>query len=136
MRAELGIMGRSVTGWKRVSAMATMIADTLSLARYDRTAEAEAAQFRKQHHRSGAARHRLGGRPPDLSAAEVTAEQLVRSLRTIIGFRTLAEIGEEELLSRGRRSQLDDTDTDGVVLLLPLPAHIPASADIYVQRGR
>jgi len=60
-------------------------------------------------------------------AAEVYSRQLVRACRTIgLGCATLAypfEIEEEEL--RNDVAALsEDTNTDGVVLLLPLPSHI------------
>ena len=60
-------------------------------------------------------------------AAEVYSRQLVRACRTIgLGCATLAypfEIEEDEL--RAEVAALnDDANTDGVVLLLPLPAHI------------
>src|SRR5713101_696261 len=84
----------------------------------------EAAQFRKQHHRSARLAQLIAGHDP---AAEVYSRQLVRACRTIgLGCATLAfpfEIEEEEL--RAEVAALnDDANTDGVVLLLPLPAHI------------
>ncbi len=84
----------------------------------------EALQFRKQHHRSARLTQVIVGHD---AAAEVYSRQLVRACRTIgLGCATLAypfEIEEEEL--RTEISKLnDDSDIDGVVLLLPLPSHI------------
>ena len=84
----------------------------------------EAAQFRKRHHRPARLAQLVAGHD---AAAEVYSRQLVRSCRAIgLGCATLAypfEIEEEEL--RAEVAALnDDANTDGVVLLLPLPAHI------------
>ncbi len=84
----------------------------------------EAAQFRKQHHRSARLAQLIAGHDP---AAEVYSRQLVRACRVIgLGCATLAypfEIEEEEL--RAEVATLsEDANTDGVVLLLPLPSHI------------
>ena len=84
----------------------------------------EAAQFRKQHHRSARLTQLIAGHDP---AAEVYSRQLVRACRVIgLGCATLAypfEIEEEEL--RAEVATLsEDANTDGVVLLLPLPSHI------------
>ncbi len=84
----------------------------------------EAAQFRRQHHRSARLAQLVVGHD---AAAEVYSRQLVRACRTIgLGCATLAypfEIEEEEL--RAEVATLsDDPNTDGVVLLLPLPTHI------------
>src|SRR5436305_10034403 len=86
--------------------------------------QSEAAQFRKQHHRSARLAQIVVGHD---AAAEVYSRQLVRSCRTIgLGCATLAypfEIEEEEL--RAEVATLsDDVNTDGVLLLLPLPSHI------------
>ncbi len=86
--------------------------------------QSEAAQFRKQHHRSARLAQIIVGHD---QAAEVYSRQLVRSCRTIgLGCATLAypfEIEEEEL--RAEVATLsNDTNTDGVLLLLPLPSHI------------
>lgn len=94
------------------------------MARMTEELRAEAAQFRKQHHRSARLAQLVAGHDV---AAEVYSRQLVRSCQTIgLGCATLAypfEIGEEEL--RAEVAALnDDANTDGVVLLLPLPAHI------------
>ncbi len=84
----------------------------------------EAAQVRRRHHRS--ARLVQLGVGHD-AAAEVYSRQLVRSCRTIgLGCATLAypfEI-EEEALHTEVAALNDDPNTDGVVLLLPLPEHI------------
>lgn len=84
----------------------------------------EAAQFRRQHHRSARIAQVVVGHD---AAAEVYSRQLVRSCRIIgLGCATLAypfEIEEEEL--RAEVATLsEDPNTDGVVLLLPLPSHI------------
>jgi len=84
----------------------------------------EAAQFREQHHRPARLAQLIAGHD---AAAELYSRQLVRACRTIgLGCTTLAypfEIEEEEL--RAEVAMLsDDQNTDGVVLLLPLPGHI------------
>src|SRR5437870_11747651 len=84
----------------------------------------EAATFRKHHHRPARLAQLIAGHDP---AAEVYSRQLVRSCRTIgLDCATLAypfEIEEDEL--RAQVAALNDNpNTDGVVLLLPLPAHI------------
>ena len=84
----------------------------------------EAAQFRKQHRRPARLAQLVAGHD---AAAEVYSRQLVRSCRTIgLGCATLAypfEIEEDEL--RAEVATLnEDANTEGVVLLLPLPAHI------------
>jgi methylenetetrahydrofolate dehydrogenase (NADP+)/methenyltetrahydrofolate cyclohydrolase len=84
----------------------------------------EAAEFRKRCHRSARLAQIIVGHD---DAAELYRRQLLRACRTIgLGCVTLAypfEIEEEEL-----RAQVvalnDDANTDGVVLLLPLPSHI------------
>lgn len=86
--------------------------------------QSEAARFRRQHQRQARLAQLIVGHD---AAAEVYSRQLVRSCRTIgLGCVTLAfpfEIGEEEL--RAEVAVLnDDANTDGVVLLLPLPVHI------------
>ncbi len=84
----------------------------------------EAAQFRKQHHRPARVAQLVAGHD---AAAEVYSRQLVRSCRNIgLGCATLAypfEIEEDELQAEVAALN-DDANTDGVVLLLPLPAHI------------
>src|SRR5436305_5291960 len=81
-------------------------------------------QFRNRHHRSACLAQLVAGHD---AAAEVYSRQLVRTCRAIgLDCATLAypfEIKEEEL--RAEVAALnDDANTDGVVLLLPLPAHI------------
>jgi methylenetetrahydrofolate dehydrogenase (NADP+)/methenyltetrahydrofolate cyclohydrolase len=85
---------------------------------------AEAAEFRKQHHRPARVAQLIAGHDV---AAEVYSRQLVRACHTIgLGCATLAypfEIEEDEL--RAEVAALNnDANTDGVVLLLPLPEHI------------
>jgi methylenetetrahydrofolate dehydrogenase (NADP+) / methenyltetrahydrofolate cyclohydrolase len=86
--------------------------------------QSEAAQFRKQHHRSARLAQIIAGHD---GAAEVYSRQLVRACRTIgLGCSTLAypfEVEEEEV--RAEVAALsNDANTDGVLLLLPLPSHI------------
>ena len=84
----------------------------------------EAAQFRRQHHRSARIAQVVVGHD---AAAEVYSRQLVRSCRIIgLGCATLAypfEIEEEELRTEVATLS-EDPNTDGVVLLLPLPSHV------------
>lgn len=94
------------------------------VARMTAELQSEAAQFRKQHHRSARLAQIIVGHD---QAAEVYSRQLVRACRTIgLGCATLAypfEIEEEEL--RAEVAALsNDANTDGVLLLLPLPSHI------------
>lgn len=84
----------------------------------------EAAAFRKQHRRPARLAQLIAGHD---SAAELYSRQLVRACQTIgLGCATLVypfEITEEEL--RAEVAALnDDANTEGVALLLPLPAHI------------
>src|SRR6266849_1129671 len=84
----------------------------------------EAARFRRQYQRPAQLAQLVVGHD---AAADVYSRQLVRACRTSgLGCATLAfpfEIEEEEL--RAEVAVLnDDTNTDGVVLLLPLPVHI------------
>jgi len=86
--------------------------------------QSEAAAFRQRHSRSAKLAQIVVGHDP---AAEVYSRQLVRACRTIgLGCVTLAypfEMEEDEL--RAEVATLnDDTNTDGLVLLLPLPSHI------------
>ena len=94
------------------------------VARMTAELQSEAAQFRKQHHRSARLAQIIVGHD---QAAEVYSRQLVRACRTIgLGCATLAypfEIEEEELRTEVATLS-NDTNTDGVVLLLPLPSHI------------
>jgi methylenetetrahydrofolate dehydrogenase (NADP+) / methenyltetrahydrofolate cyclohydrolase len=94
------------------------------VARMTAELQSEAAQFRKQHHRSARLAQIIAGHD---GAAEVYSRQLVRACRTIgLGCATLAypfEVDEEEL--RAEVAALsNDANTDGVLLLLPLPSHI------------
>ena len=86
--------------------------------------QSEAAQFRKHRHRPARLAQIVVGHD---AAAEVYSRQLVRACRTIgLGCVTLAypfETEEEELRAEVRALS-DDANTDGVVLLLPLPSHI------------
>ena len=84
--------------------------------------QSEAAQFRKQQHRSARLAQIIVGHD---GAAEVYSRQLVRACQRIgLGCSTLAypfEIEEEELRTEVARLS-DDPNTDGVLLLLPLPS--------------
>ena len=86
--------------------------------------QSEAAQFRRQHHRSARLAQIIVGHD---GAAEVYSRQLVRACQRIgLGCSTLAypfEIEEQELRAEVARLS-DDAATDGVLLLLPLPSHI------------
>jgi methylenetetrahydrofolate dehydrogenase (NADP+) / methenyltetrahydrofolate cyclohydrolase len=86
--------------------------------------QSEAAQFRKQNHRSARLAQIIAGHD---AAAEVYSRQLVRACRKIgLGCATLAypfEVEEEELRAE-IASLSNDENTDGVLLLLPLPSHI------------
>src|SRR5213080_4500213 len=104
--------------------VATIFDSRPLVTRMTRELRNEAAKFRKQHHRPARLAQLVAGHDP---AAEVYSRQLVRSCREIgLSCATLAypfEIEEEEL--RAEVAALnDDANTDGVVLLLPLPAHI------------
>jgi len=105
--------------------MAATIFDSRPLvARMTAELQSEAAQFRKQNHRSARLAQIIAGHD---GAAEVYSRQLVRACRTIgLGCSTLAypfEVEEEEL--RAEVAALsNDANTDGVLLLLPLPSHI------------
>jgi methylenetetrahydrofolate dehydrogenase (NADP+)/methenyltetrahydrofolate cyclohydrolase len=105
--------------------MAATIFDSKPLvARMTAELQSEAAQFRKQHRRSPRLAQIIVGHD---GAAEVYSRQLVRACRTIgLGCATLAypfEVEEEEL--RDEVAALSsDANTDGVLILLPLPSHI------------
>jgi len=105
--------------------MAATIFDSKPLvARMTAELQSEAAQFRKQHHRSARLAQIIAGHD---GAAEVYSRQLVRACRTIgLGCSTLAypfEVEEGEV--RAEVAALsNDANTDGVLLLLPLPSHI------------
>lgn len=86
--------------------------------------QSEAAQFRQRHSRPARLAQILVGHDP---AALVYSRQLIKACRTIgLECATLAyavEIGEEEL--RAQVATLsNDVNTDGIVLLFPLPPHI------------
>jgi methylenetetrahydrofolate dehydrogenase (NADP+)/methenyltetrahydrofolate cyclohydrolase len=105
--------------------MTAIIYDAKPLAtRLRETLRSEAAEFRKQRHRPARVTQLIAGHD---AAAEVYSRQLVRACRSIgLGCATLAypfEISEEEL--RAEVATLNnDPNTDGVVLILPLPDHI------------
>lgn len=105
--------------------MTAIIYDAKPLAAQLReTLRSKAAQFRKQRHRTARVTQLIAGHD---AAAEVYSRQLVRACRGIgLGCATLAypfEISEEEL--RAEVATLNgDPNTDGVVLILPLPDHI------------
>ena len=86
--------------------------------------QSEAVAFRQRHSRSAKLAQIVVGHDP---AAEVYSRQLVRACRTIgLSYATLAypfEIEEDELRAEVA-SLSDDSNNDGVVLLLPLPSHI------------
>jgi methylenetetrahydrofolate dehydrogenase (NADP+)/methenyltetrahydrofolate cyclohydrolase len=105
--------------------MAAIIFDSKLLAAHmTYELQSEAAQFRKQHHRSARLAQIIAGHD---GAAEVYSRQLVRACRKIgLGCATLAypfEVEEEELRAEVA-SLSNDENTDGVLLLLPLPSHI------------
>ena len=86
--------------------------------------QSEAAQFRKQHHRSARLAQIIAGHD---GAAEVYSRQLVKACGKIgLGCSTLAypfDVEEQEL--RAEVATLsNDENNDGVLLLLPLPSHI------------
>jgi len=105
--------------------MTATIYDSKPLAaRLTETLRGEAAEFRKQRRRPARVTQLIAGHD---AAAEVYSRQLVRACRSIgLGCATLAypfEISEDEL--RAEVAALnDDPNTDGVVLILPLPEHI------------
>lgn len=97
------------------SALATRLTDQL---------RNEAALFRNHYHRSPRLAQLIAGHD---AAAEVYSRQLVRACRTIgLGCMTLAypfEIEEQELRSEVAMLS-EDSNVDGVILLLPLPSHL------------
>ncbi|HYU71224.1 MAG TPA: bifunctional 5,10-methylenetetrahydrofolate dehydrogenase/5,10-methenyltetrahydrofolate cyclohydrolase [Ktedonobacteraceae bacterium] len=104
--------------------VATIFDSRPLVTRMTRELRNEAAKFRKQHHRPARLAQLVAGHDP---AAEVYSRQLVRSCREIgLSCATLAypfEIEEEEL--RAEVAAISgDANTDGVILLLPLPEHI------------
>src|SRR5438876_5105998 len=105
--------------------MAASIFDSkLLVARMTAELQSEAAQFRIQHHRSARLAQIIAGHD---GAAEVYSRQLVRACGKIgLGCSTLAypfEVEEGELRAEVA-SLSNDENTDGVLLLLPLPSHI------------
>src|SRR5258708_5580511 len=94
------------------------------VARMTEELQNEAAQFHKQYHRSPRLAQIIAGHD---GAAEVYSRQLIQSCKKLgLGCATRAypfAISEDEL--RAEVATLNqDEHTDGVVLLLPLPAHI------------
>ena len=117
-------MDISIAIGEETSLAATIFDSKPLVARMTAELQSEAAQFRKQHHRSARLTQIIAGHD---GAAEVYSRQLVRACRTIgLGCATLAypfEVEEEEL--RAEVAALsNDANTDGVLLLLPLPSHI------------
>jgi methylenetetrahydrofolate dehydrogenase (NADP+)/methenyltetrahydrofolate cyclohydrolase len=105
--------------------MTAVIYDSKPLvARMQQELREEAAKFRKQHKRPAQLAQLVAGHD---AAAEVYCKQLALACRDIgIGCTTLAypfEVTEDELRAEVAKLN-DDADTDGVVLILPLPAHI------------
>ncbi len=94
------------------------------VAQFTEELRSEAAQFRTLHRRPARLTQIVVGHD---AAAEVYSRQLVRACRSVgLGCATLAypfEIEEEELRTEVAGLS-EDAGTDGVVLLLPLPAHI------------
>jgi methylenetetrahydrofolate dehydrogenase (NADP+)/methenyltetrahydrofolate cyclohydrolase len=104
--------------------VATIFDSKPLVARMTAELQSEAAQFRKQHHRSARLAQIIAGHD---GAAEVYSRQLVKACGKIgLGCSTLAypfEVEEEEL--RAEVATLsNDENNDGVLLLLPLPSHI------------
>lgn len=94
------------------------------VARMTEELRADAAEFRRQHRRPAKITQLIAGHD---EAAEVYSRQLARSCQSIgLECDTLAypfAVTEDEL--RAEVATLnDDPNTDGVVLLLPLPEHI------------
>ncbi len=105
--------------------MAATVFDSRPLvARMTEELQGEAAQFRKQHHRSPRLAQIIAGHD---GAAEVYSRQMVKACRMIgLGCSTLAypfEVEEEELRDEVATLSKDENN-DGVLLLLPLPSHI------------
>ncbi len=105
--------------------MSAIIYDSKPLvARMTAELRKEAAEFHNQHQRLARLMQLVAGHD---AAAEVYSRQLVRACRTIgLGCTTLAypfEIEEQELQAEVAAAS-NDPYADGVVLLLPLPAHI------------
>lgn len=105
--------------------MAAIIFDSTPLIKQMTTQlQDEAAAFRKQHQRSARLAQLLVGQD---SAAELYSRQLVQACRKFgLGCTTMTypfEIEENELRTEVARLN-DEINTDGVVLILPLPSHI------------
>ena len=105
--------------------MAAIIFDSTPLIKQMTTQlQDEAAAFRKQHQRSARLAQLLVGQD---SAAELYSRQLVQACRKFgLGCTTMTypfEIEENELRAEVARLN-DEINTDGVVLILPLPSHI------------
>jgi len=110
--------------WKKKGMVASIYDSRPLVGELTEELRREAAQFRTLHRRSARLTQLVVGHD---AAAEVYSRQLVRACRSVgLGCATLAypfEIEEEEL-RREVATLSDDANTDGVVLLLPLPAHI------------
>jgi methylenetetrahydrofolate dehydrogenase (NADP+)/methenyltetrahydrofolate cyclohydrolase len=105
--------------------MAAIIFDSTPLIKQMTTQlQDEAAAFRKQHQRSARLAQLLVGQD---SAAELYSRQLVQACRKFgLGCTTMTypfEIEENELRAEVARLN-DEINTDGIVLILPLPSHI------------
>ncbi len=105
--------------------MSALIYDSHTLAtRLTEELRGEAVRFRELHHRPARLTQIIVGHD---AAAEVYSRQLVRACRTVgLACATLAypfEMEEEELRTEVATLS-DDNNTDGVVILLPLPSHI------------
>jgi len=105
--------------------MSAIIYDSKPLvARLTAELQEEATRFRKRQHRSARLAQIIAGHD---GAAEVYSHQLVRACQRIgLGCSTLAypfEIEEQELRAEVEKLS-NDPQTDGVLLLLPLPSHI------------
>jgi methylenetetrahydrofolate dehydrogenase (NADP+)/methenyltetrahydrofolate cyclohydrolase len=110
--------------WNETNMSATIYDSRPLVAQATGELRREATQFRSLHHRPARLTQIIVGHD---AAAEVYSRQLVRACRTIgLGCATLAfpfEMDEDELRTEVATLN-DDANTDGVVLLLPLPAHI------------
>jgi methylenetetrahydrofolate dehydrogenase (NADP+)/methenyltetrahydrofolate cyclohydrolase len=105
--------------------MTAVIYDSKPLvARMKKELREEAARFRQQHQRMAQLAQLIAGHD---AAADVYSKQLVLACREIgLACTTLTfpfEIAEDELRAEVAKLN-DDADIDGVVLILPLPAHI------------
>ena len=94
------------------------------VARMTEELQTEAAQFQQRHKRPARLAQLVAGQD---AAAEVYSRQLVRACRTI-GLNCVTKAYPFEVTENELRAAVatlnDDANTDGVVLLLPLPAHI------------